>query len=99
VIARPLPCPGGLDPGIAEYVRVLLAQGVETFESCQGGPGHAYTEPVSTRILITRFPFSSAITAVERWHAREKFDVRHGELLVLRADDTGYCLQRTDARS
>ena len=36
----------GLDAGIARYVEVLREAGVETFESCQGGAGHAYTEPV-----------------------------------------------------
>ena len=44
-LPRPLRQPTGLDPGIAEYVRALREQGVETFESCQGGPGHAYLEP------------------------------------------------------
>ncbi len=34
-----------LDPGIARYVDVLNASGVETFESCEGGDGHAFTEP------------------------------------------------------
>ena len=34
-----------LDPGIKPYVEVLNDAGVETFESCQGGNGHAYTEP------------------------------------------------------
>ena len=45
MIPTPLPCPPGLDPGIAEYVRLLLAHGVETFESCEGGPGHSYRVP------------------------------------------------------
>lgn len=36
----------GLDPGIAPYVETLRAAGIETFESCDGGPGHAYPEPV-----------------------------------------------------
>jgi len=35
-----------LDPGIAFYVDVLDAHGVETFESCQGGEGHAALEPM-----------------------------------------------------
>ena len=35
----------GLDPGIRAAVEVLRAAGVETFESCQGGEGHAYKEP------------------------------------------------------
>lgn len=34
-----------LDDGIREAVRVLAQAGVETFESCQGGDGHAYPEP------------------------------------------------------
>lgn len=34
-----------LDDGIAQYVAVLRAGGVETFDSCQGGPGHALPEP------------------------------------------------------
>lgn len=34
-----------LDPGIAPIVAVLIAGGVETFESCQGGNGHSYPEP------------------------------------------------------
>lgn len=34
-----------LDPGIALAVIVLQSAGVETFESCQGGPGHAYPDP------------------------------------------------------
>ena len=41
----PLPQPTGLDPGIAEYVRVLRENGVETFESCESGPGHVFPEP------------------------------------------------------
>ena len=35
----------GLDPGIASYVDVLDAAGIETFESCEGGEGHAFLEP------------------------------------------------------
>lgn len=34
-----------LDPGIAEYVGVLNEAGIETFESCEGGAGHAFSEP------------------------------------------------------
>ena len=34
-----------LDPGIAHAVAILAAAGVETFESCQGGLGHAFPEP------------------------------------------------------
>ena len=34
-----------LDPGIVQAVSILRRNGVETFESCQGGSGHAYPEP------------------------------------------------------
>jgi hypothetical protein len=34
-----------LDPEIAPFVQILREAGIETFESCQGGPGHAYLEP------------------------------------------------------
>ncbi|SRR6266852_7153556 len=39
------PLPGKLDRGILKAVERLQACGIETFESCEGGPGHAYTEP------------------------------------------------------
>jgi hypothetical protein len=34
-----------IDPGIRDIVAALRASGVETFESCEGGAGHAYHEP------------------------------------------------------
>jgi hypothetical protein len=34
-----------LDPGIAQAVQILNDCGLETFESCEGGSGHAYPEP------------------------------------------------------
>ena len=36
-------CP--LDRFISYAVKVLRDGGIETYESCQGGPGHAYPEP------------------------------------------------------
>jgi len=33
------------DNGIKRYVEILRAEGVETYESCEGGAGHAYPEP------------------------------------------------------
>lgn len=35
----------GLDPGIRHFVLILRSQGIETCQSCQGGPGHSYLEP------------------------------------------------------
>jgi len=34
-----------LDAGIVDAVVALRKHGVETFESCRGGAGHAYLEP------------------------------------------------------
>jgi hypothetical protein len=34
-----------LDGGIREIVLTLVANGVETFESCEGGRGHSFPEP------------------------------------------------------
>jgi hypothetical protein len=39
-----------VDAGIEAIVRVLWSNGVETFESCEGGPGHSFLEPT------VRFP-------------------------------------------
>lgn len=35
-----------IDAGIRPFVEALRAAGVETFESCQGGEGHACPEPM-----------------------------------------------------
>jgi hypothetical protein len=34
-----------LDAGIARFVEILASYGVETYESCEGGPGHCSAEP------------------------------------------------------
>lgn len=34
-----------LDPGIKRAVEILFSHGIETYESCEGGPGHSYPEP------------------------------------------------------
>lgn len=34
-----------LDEGIADAVNLLVQNGIETFESCEGGVGHAYPVP------------------------------------------------------
>jgi len=35
----------GLDVGIRRAVEILQAHGIETMQSCEGGPGHSYPEP------------------------------------------------------
>lgn len=42
---RPAPPYQALDRGIRKAVQILHENGVETFESCQGGKGHAFYEP------------------------------------------------------
>ncbi len=39
------PVAGRIDGGIRQAVERLQAHGIETFESCEGGAGHAYAEP------------------------------------------------------
>lgn len=42
------PIPAGempIDAGIRRYVLILRAEGIETEQSCEGGPGHACPEP------------------------------------------------------
>jgi hypothetical protein len=34
-----------IDPGIREAVLILRRAGIETFESCEGGAGHAFDVP------------------------------------------------------
>ena len=35
----------GMDLGIVRAVKLLTEAGIETYESCEGGPGHAYPQP------------------------------------------------------
>lgn len=45
-MAKHLPeCDLPIDAGIAYAVAVLRSGAVETFESCEGGAGHAFLEP------------------------------------------------------
>lgn len=37
--------PGKIDPGIRQAVKRLQEYNIETMESCEAGPGHAYPEP------------------------------------------------------
>jgi len=36
-----------VDEGIRAYVKVLRSNGVETYESCEGGEGHSFPEPTT----------------------------------------------------
>jgi hypothetical protein len=41
------PMPSQIDPGIRRAVEILQISGLETFESCEGGPGHAFPNQLS----------------------------------------------------
>jgi hypothetical protein len=87
----------GLDPAIAGAVKVLRDAGVPTYESCQGGGGHAFPEPT----VRFKGDYAEGITAlgvalVNRlpvYELRRVWRLDDGELngpwwdLVLRSDD------------
>ncbi len=65
----------GLDERIRPIVASLRAEGVETFESCQGGAGHAYPEPTvrffgdrveGYRALAVAMRLNLTVTALRR---------------------------------
>ena len=57
---------GEIDPGIREFVDVLRAAGVATYESCEGGQGHVFPEP-TVRFRGDRSEgFRALATAVQR---------------------------------
>ncbi|HUJ07633.1 MAG TPA: hypothetical protein VLX31_16110 [Streptosporangiaceae bacterium] len=43
--ARTIDASGCMDIGIVRAVRILMDADIATYESCQGGEGHAYREP------------------------------------------------------
>ncbi len=53
-----------LDTGIEPMVLALQSAGVETFESCEGGVGHAYPEP-TVRFHGNRSEGFKALAAVQ----------------------------------
>ena len=54
-----------LDPGIAPYVDVLDAAGIETYESCQGGEGHTYAEPAVRFYGVRGEGFRALVVALQ----------------------------------
>src|SRR5439155_26044763 len=54
-----------LDPGIAPAVRILQAAHVPTYESCEGGPGHAFPEPTVRFRGNMAEGFSALATAID----------------------------------
>lgn len=76
--------PGGLDEGIRHYVLILLSQGIDTCQSCEGGPGHSYLEPTveflgakseGPRAVAAALAYGLPVTELCR-----VWDVRDGEI-------------------
>ncbi len=64
-----------IDLGIVRAVKVLMDHGIETFESCQGGEGHAMARPTvrfhggfdaGWRALATCITFDLSVLALHR---------------------------------
>ena len=55
-----------LDSGIAPYVDVLDAAGIETFESCEGTKGHGFLEPTIRFYGDNSEGFRALAVAVQR---------------------------------
>lgn len=73
-----------LDPGIRRAVLALRSAGIETFESCEGGEGHASPEPVvrfygnaweGHRAFAVAMTYGLPLRSVRRF-----YDVVDGEL-------------------
>ena len=73
-----------LDPGIREMVLVLRENGVETFESCEGGKGHAFPCPTVRFYGDSWAGYRAFAIAMERALAvsslRRVYDVINGQL-------------------
>jgi hypothetical protein len=73
-----------LDPGIQQAVMALRAAGLKTFESCEGGPGHAFHEP-TVRFNGDLQEGLKAVTAaleagLKVWQLRRVWRMNAGEL-------------------
>src|ERR1700687_4124294 len=79
------PVPGRLDLGIRRAVERLQSCGIETFESCEGGPGHSYPEPAvrfhggpseGWRALAACLAIDLPVLCLRRyWHVLDHTDV------------------------
>jgi hypothetical protein len=64
-----------IDLGVRRWVLILRANGVETFESCQGGEGHAMPEPTIKFFGSSWAGYRAFAIAME--HGMPVLDLRH----------------------
>lgn len=70
-----------LDAGIRFYVLILRSQGIETCQSCEGGPNHSYAEPTvdflggkgeGPRAVAAALTYGLPMAELRRvWHLRD----------------------------
>ena len=88
-----IPNPGyPLDAGIKQIVHTLCENGVETYESCEGGKGHAFPEP-TVRFHGGRAEGFKAL-AVAMQHGLKVSELRR-VWPVLDGEPTGPCWEMT----
>lgn len=63
-----------LDKGIAPFVKILADAGIETYESCEGGEGHPFTEPTICFYGDHSEGFKALAIALQ--HALPVFEIR-----------------------
>lgn len=73
-----------LDAGIRRAVLILRANGIETFESCEGGEGHAFPDPTVRFHGGSWVGYKAFAIAMEHGlpvlHLRYSFTAVHGHL-------------------
>ncbi len=74
-----------LDAGIKREVEILFENGIETYESCQGGAGHSFLEPTVKFHGESAEGFKAYAIAVENGlkvsELRRTYRVEGGELV------------------
>jgi hypothetical protein len=72
-----------LDPHIRPIVEILASNGVETFESCQGGDGHSFYEPTVRFHGNHAEGFRALAIALQHWlrvcELRRYYSIEDGE--------------------
>jgi len=77
-----------LDEGIKDRLLVLVAAGIETYESCEGGPGHPYAEP-TIRFFGERPEGFRALAAILQSEHRNSVRALHRMWQIIDGEPTG----------
>ena len=73
-----------LDNGIKKAVRILRSAGIETYESCEGGLGHSFSDPTIRFHGIHSEGYKAVAVAMENglnvYELRRVWSIIDGEL-------------------